>query len=97
MKELVVNGEHLSDPDMIRQGWEDYFKTLATPIESENFDEKYKAHIELRKHLIQNVCENDKTETEISSGDVQKVISSMQNNKAADKEGLTAEHFKYGG
>ena len=97
LNELVVNGEHLSDPDMIRQGWADYFKTLATPIENENFDENYKAHIELRKHLIQNVCENDKTETEISSGDVQKVISSMKKNKAADKEGLTAEHFKYGG
>ena len=25
-----------------------------------------------------------------------KVINSMKNNKAADKEGLTAEHFKYG-
>ena len=58
--------------------WADYFKTLATPIENENFDEKYNAHIELRKHLIQNVCENDKTETETSSGDVQKVISSMK-------------------
>ena len=41
------------------------------------------------------MCENDKTETEISSGDVQKVISSMKNNKAADKEGLTG-HFKCG-
>ena len=45
--------------------------------------------------LSKQQCENDKTETEISSGDVQ-VISSMKNNKAADKEGLTAEHFKYG-
>ena len=64
---VFVNGEHLSDADMIRQGWADYFKTLATLIENENFDEEYNAHIELRKHLIQNLCENDKTETDISS------------------------------
>ena len=56
----------------------------------------YKHQIELRKHLIQNVCENKQTETEVCRSDVQKVINSMKNNKAADKEGLTAEHFKYG-
>ena len=44
----------------------------------------------------ENVCENNQIETEVSSSDVQKVINSM-NNKAADKEGLTAENFKYGG
>ena len=43
------------------------------------------------------MCENDKNKTEISRSDVQKVINSMKNSKAADKEGLTAEHFKYGG
>ena len=43
------------------------------------------------------MCENDKNKTEISTSDVQKVINSMKNSKAADKEGLTAEHFKYGG
>ena len=43
------------------------------------------------------MCENDKNETEISTSDVQKVINSMKNSKAADKEGLAAEHFKYGG
>ena len=97
LNELVINGDHLTESDSIRQGWADYFKTLATPEENKNFDEEYKAHIELRKHLIQNVCENDKNETEISTSDVQKVINSMKNSKAADKEGLTAEHFKYGG
>ena len=97
LNELVINGDHLTESDSIRQGWADYFKTLATPVENKNFDEEYKAHIELRKHLIQNVCENDKNKTEISTNDVQKVINSMKNSKAADKEGLTAEHFKYGG
>ena len=71
-------------------------KTLATPIGNENFDESYKYQIELRKHFDQNVCENNQIEAEVSSSDVQTVINSMQNNKAADKEGLTAEHFKYG-
>ena len=57
----------------LRHGWADYFKTLATPVENKNFDEEYKAHIELRKHLIQNVCENDINENEISTSDVQKL------------------------
>ena len=87
LNELVINGDHLTESDSIRQGWADYFKTLATPVENKNFDEEYKAHIELRKHLIQNVCENDKNKTEISTSDVQKVINSMKNSKAADKEG----------
>ena len=97
LNELVVQGERLSEPDKIRQGWVDYFKTLATPTGNVNFDESYKYQIELRKHLIQNVCENNQIETEVSSSEVQKVINSMKNNKAADKECLTAEHFKYGG
>ena len=97
LNELVISGEYLTDSDSIRQWCADYLKTLPTPVENKIFDEKYKAHIELRKHLIQNICENDKNKTEISISDVQKVINSMKNNKAADKEGLTAEHFKYGG
>ena len=95
LNELVVKGERLSEPDKIRQGWVDYFKTLATG--NVNFDESYKYQIELRKRLIQNVCENNQIETEVSSSDVQKVINSMKNNKAADKESLTTDHFKYGG
>ena len=42
LNELMVNGELLSDPVMIRQGWAEYFKTLATPVENVNFDEEYK-------------------------------------------------------
>ena len=68
----MVNGERLSEPDKIRQGWADSFKTLATPTGNENFNESYKYQIELRKHLIQNVCENNQIETEVSSCDVQK-------------------------
>ena len=78
MNELVVDGEHLLDPDGIRQGWVDYFKALATPIEKGNFDEEYKIHIELRKHLIQNMCETDKPDIEISNNDFQKLIKSMK-------------------
>ena len=33
LNELVINGEHLSDSDGVRQGWADYFKTLPTPVE----------------------------------------------------------------
>ena len=50
LNELVINGEHLTDSDGIRQGWADYCKTLPTPAEKKNFEEEYKAHIELRKH-----------------------------------------------
>lgn len=94
LNELIVNGETLSETNKIRQGWADYLKLLATPAENENFDESYKNHIQLRRHLIQNMCKNDQIDIIISSSDVQEVISSMKNNAAADKEGLTAEHFK---
>ena len=39
LNEFVVDGEHLLDPDGLRQGWVDYFKALGTPIENGNLDE----------------------------------------------------------
>ena len=96
--ELVIDDIHVSGSEKIRQGWADYFEKLATPDVDENFDVKYKKHVELRKFLIQNECEKNPGEMEtVSSSDVKNVISSLKNKKAADKDGLTAEHFKYGG
>ena len=40
------------------------------------------------------MCSNDQIDIITSSSDVQEVISFMKNNAAAEKEGLTAEHFK---
>ena len=96
--ELVIDDIHVSGSEKIRQGWADYFEKLATPDVDENFDVKYKKHIESRKFLIQNECEKNPGEMEtVSSSDAKNVISSLKNKKAADKDGLTAEHFKYGG
>ena len=71
---------------------------LATPVDNEKFDSTYKSKVELRKLLIQNICEHDETDFEpVSREQVIKTIKSMKNNKAADMSGLTAEHIKFGG
>ena len=98
ISELIIDDVHVTDLDMIRQSWASYFQRLATPVDDPKFDNTYKSKIELRKLLIQNICEQDDNKFEpVSHEQVIKTIKTMKNNKAADMSGLTAEHLKYGG
>lgn len=38
LSELVIDDVHLTETDLIRQGWAAYFKKLATPVDNEQFD-----------------------------------------------------------
>ncbi|MEW8546332.1 MAG: reverse transcriptase family protein [Candidatus Thiodiazotropha sp.] len=98
LSDLIIDDVHVTEVDMIRQGWASYFHRLATPVDDQKFDNTYKSKVELRRLLIQNICEQEGHDFEpISVEQVTKAIQMMKNNKAADMSGLTAEHIKYGG
>ena len=98
ISELLIDDVHVTSAEVIRKRWASYFERLATPGEDKKFDNTYKSKVELRKPLIQNICEQDKNKFEPASLEqVIKTIKEMKNNKAADMSGLTAEHIKFDG
>ena len=57
ISELIIDDVHVTELEMIRKGWASYFVKLATPVDDKKFDNTYKSKVEMRKLLIQNVCE----------------------------------------
>ena len=82
----------------ICNGWAEHFQSLATPLQNERFDSKYKDQVEKDIVSISSICENDPNPIAlIETDEVQRAIGKLKNNKAADTIGLTSEHLKHGG
>ena len=82
----------------ICNGWAEHFQSLATPLQNESFDSKYKDQVEKDIVSISSICENDPIPIAlIETDEVQRAIGKLKNNKAADTIGLTSEHLKHGG
>ena len=95
---LNVNGKVCETDEDIREGWATHFQKLATPLESECFDEDYKELVDLDVSVITKLCETeDRPVFPVNEKEVVAALRKLKNNKAVDVMGLTAEHFKLGG
>ena len=82
----------------IREGWATHFQRLATPLQSNKFDNEYKDMVDADVEIISTLCEaEDRPITPIREKEVIASMKRLKNNKAVDVMRLTSEHFKLGG
>ncbi len=85
---LYVNNELTTDDDLIREDFADYYEDLSSS-QTEHTDEWEKALANMRK-----LCDLSEEGIVVSQSQVCLAIKQMSNKKAADKDGLSAEHLK---
>ena len=59
MSDFLVNGNLLTDRNVIRDMWADHFETLGTPTENEHFDNAFLSRIVSAVHEIFDSCTNN--------------------------------------
>ena len=87
--EIGWNDNIYSTSDEIRNGFYQYFQTLAIPSVDSMFDANY-------KQLVDSDQSSNSTIT-ISLEDITSAIKEMNRGKALDILGMSAEHIQYGG
>ena len=95
---LIYDDKELTTKETITEGWADYFQSLAIPANDCNYDNEYLVQTEsfydeICNHLQRNMSKPDP----VSTVEINSAIKKLNNNKAVDIFGLTAEHLKYGG
>ena len=95
---LVVEEETLKTEEEILQGWPKHFGNLSTPKDKPGYDSSYYDHITADVALLELLTMNPVLDTEcISNDEVAMAIGKLNSGKAADKEGISAEHLKHAG
>jgi hypothetical protein len=94
---LNVNGNAYEGDHDVAQGWREYFADLATPKNSSKYDSSYKQSVSNINNMIRDNENLDSTLLPVTRPEVQYYISKLNNGKAADENGLTAEHLKFAG
>jgi hypothetical protein len=94
---LVVNDTVFEGDSQIGTGWQEYFADLATPKPNPKYDPTYIQLAETANNTIRQNSNQDSKIIPVTETEVQYYISKLNNGKAADEGGLTAEHLKYAG
>ncbi|XP_053393717.1 uncharacterized protein LOC128555455 [Mercenaria mercenaria] len=94
---LTINGQPIDSPEEITKAWANYFENLAKPLQDDNFNDEYLQRILEDNELIENICETNTNSTPlVTLKELKVAIHGLNNNKAPDVYGLTAEHIKKG-
>ena len=94
---MRVNGKEIYSPGLQRNVFDDYYEDLATP-KDKGYDEAYLELCSAQLKIIKQICKENLDQPEpISTKEVQDAISSLNNKKAVDEFGLSAEHLKHSG
>ncbi|KAH3813278.1 hypothetical protein DPMN_141731 [Dreissena polymorpha] len=92
---LLHEGKKLTSPEEISDGWAKHFETLATPINDQRYDNSYlKQATEDLNHLQIAFQTRGITIEDTDVPEVEGAVAKLNNSKAADSMGLTAEHLK---
>lgn len=95
---LVVDNQHLTSPNEIREGWATYFEELATPEITNVSDDKYDRQVEIDRLVMEDIAmRSNNPDIVINTTEVSETIESLRNGKAADNMNISSEHLKYGG
>lgn len=80
------------------KGFSKFYEDLAVPKQLEQFDDTYQNQTADNINMIRSIVNNEDEELiPISEEEVTVAISNLNNKKAADEFGISAEHFKLAG
>ena len=91
---LIVDGKLISDPDTLRDCWADYYEELATPKNKPEWNDDKLAEAKATMACRIQVCKSSSRTTTVKAEDVTSAIKSLNKGKAADMDGIRAEHLK---
>ena len=99
---LSEEGELLTEPIDIQREWTLYYEKLYTEGADEHYDEEFKEFVSQKVIDIEQEMRNDRASKYLKGGpitykDIDKIISSLPNNKAAGYDRMSAEHLKNSG
>lgn len=77
------------------KGFASFYEDLAMPTECESFDTEYYDMVTSDMDTLRKFLEGNEEFSEITDNEIETAIKSLNNNKAADEYGITAEHIKY--
>ncbi|VDI27649.1 Hypothetical predicted protein [Mytilus galloprovincialis] len=95
--ELNVDGQIYNSDNQIINGWHIHFGELAKKSVNTKFDHKHLENVEKEVKVISDICQERYIHMQVTDEEVEKAISSLKQNKAADIYGITAENIIYGG
>ena len=96
---LKIDGQIVNDEKGLLKAWANHFHHLGTPTDLPHYNTEHKRRITATKQCISDYIMRHKpyeTAPPITTEEVHKAIKKLNPKKAADKEGLTAEHLKHG-
>ncbi|CAG2233361.1 unnamed protein product [Mytilus edulis] len=95
--ELNVDGQIYNSDNQIINGWHIHFGELAKKSVNTKFDHKHLENVEKEVKVISDICQERYIHMQVTDEEVEKAISSLNKNKAADIYGITAENIIYCG
>ena len=94
---LRVDDKDIYSPDSQRKMLANYYEDLATP-KDKGYDSAYLELCSVRHKIIDKLCKESSQQPEpFSTKEVQSAVRTLNNKKAADEFGLSAEHLKNSG
>jgi hypothetical protein len=93
---LEFDGAILPDEEAV-SAWADYFEELATPKEDPAYEEDHRKSMNTMFNSLQKMYESRTIGSilpKVTVNQIEKLISALKTNKAADMYGITSEHFK---
>ncbi|XP_033757397.1 uncharacterized protein LOC117339794 [Pecten maximus] len=96
---LTLNGKTAESIEEVTQTWAQYFQQLATPTAESTYDDLHLGKIQDDINLINQICNSSHQDDipTITKDEIHTAIYKLNNSKAADIFGITAEHFKLAG
>ena len=95
---LLHNNLEIDDPSSQTETFAQYYEQLAVPDNNPSFNDEFLDLCTFRCSLIEQLANVDPDPVQpFSKTEVEKAIKNLNNNKAADEYGITAEHVKYAG
>ena len=91
---IMVDDRLLTDEADITDAWADHFELLGRPLEDDSFDNNYFLQVldDIKTIHYLSSCT---TPSKFSTDEVTTAIKRLNSNRAADPQGLMAEHLKH--
>ena len=95
--EILIHDNIEYRGDQVLDAWADYFERLASMKNKANYCQESKTMNELKCLLLERIEQDKESDPDSlpTCDEILKGISSLKSNKAADGDGMTAEHFKF--